>query len=689
MSPLNNPYKPSTGEPIIQPRHELLYGLYICTKVWDKAGEHHNIGSLDELKTLALKHQIKVYDTAAVPGIGTDTVGRHLMRWCLDKRVWKHLDQDGAPLVITNKTVGKIIRPLLDTKLERGSNKKNKSERVFEQGINRMGEVGFGIATLYTPTVNVLGGYDRKQLRRPFEAFHKTMSRAVELYDAGFMDDQEYLAKLGKTISDTSKEVETSIRNGAVDRSDAFVLFAESGARGSYNNLLQIYSHIGMTKKSAYEQFPIIIEHSYMDGLTPTEHFMAAFGARADTMARTSKTADMGYTSRLMEHTAIEVIIRQNDCLTTDGIMLRREDIAKHLRGQDEGKILAAKIDRHLGEIIVGRYLADPKVIKEYDRSGTGYISQQLAEILIDAKIDIKLRSVLMCKISCCAKCYGEDIAHKSRAVVGHAVGVVAAQAIGELGTQLSMDTFQQGGVMTEKDIASDFDRVKAFLNMQDISKNDRFPLYDPIAWHTGKVSVSTISNTQRTVRIAGSNKEIRMPIDIELKEEAVKGEPMSVRLGDCDVNEILIYKSLEEAQLYLALAMYITYRAKEEINFKHFECLAAGMTLHMVLDRGKRQDLREGKFYTTRQLYEGSTESVKIRSMLKDIHKIPLLRNSLLSNIDMERVLEGLSKALLTGAQEDFSGAIEAMLIGMKPKLGTYYENYLHDREVAPYDTM
>jgi DNA-directed RNA polymerase subunit beta' len=327
-------------------------------------------------------------------------------------------------------------------------------------------------------------------------------------------------------------------------------------------------------------------------------------------------------------------------------------------------------------QILIGRYRAGDDL----------YITPEIAKQLVATEQVVEIRSVLTCKDQCCSKCYGENIGHKSPAVVGHAVGAIAAQAIGELGTQLSMDTFQQGGVMSGKDIASDFDRINAFLRMQDIAKNKRFPLYDPIAWATGDIEERVLSNLQKAIRIAGNKKEIRMSRDIEIKKTVVKGEPISVRLGDCAVDEILMYKSLEEAQLYLSMAMYVTYRVKEAINFKHFECLVAGMTLHLVLDAGGRKDLREGKFCTTQQLYAGNASKVKVKSMLKGIQRVPLLRSSILSTIDMERVVEGLSRSLLTETTEDFSGVLEAILIGQPPQIGTYYPNYLTDRETAPY---
>ena len=640
MLPSQNPFKPSTGKPIITPRHELLYGLYIATRNYSSPSlSLPPSPSLDELHTSVMNHEIKVYDIVTCPGFTKDTAGRVLVKSCFPDTM-----RHDFP-VISKTTVEELMENLISHGIE-----------IFEECINALTPIAFRIATLYSPSVNILSSSFSSS-----SSSSESLAQALKLYGLGIMDETEYNIQLGDVLRAFNDKTRSGIENGdLLNPDEGFLLFAKSGARGGIADLIQIFSHVGMVKRSATSLFPILIEKSYTEGLSPMEHYITSFGARLDIMSRSIKTAEIGYMSRVMTHVTADIYVKSVDCGTDRYITITKNDLSQHLRTGN-----SHTLDSYMHDIIIGRYEAITNK----------YIDSNYARKLMKQS-SVNIRSVLTCNNSCCVKCYGEDNCFHSEVILGQPVGIVAAQSIGELGTQLSMDTFQGSG----KEVATEFERVSSLLKVSSLKDNPSFPNYDPISWADGRVLESVRSNTQKYVQIGTHPKKVILPRNMHLKDTVSRGESMRSYPGDCDVTELTKYASIEKGQLYLALAMYVTYRTKDAINFKHFECLVAGMTVHYILDNGSRQDLKTCRYHTSYELFAGDIKSVRFISSIQSIVVIPSLRNSFLANIDMERVAGGLSNSLLMETKEDFSGVLESVLMGYTPKLGSYYKEVFHE---------
>ena len=640
MSPVYNAYKPSTGEPIINPRHEMLLGLYIATKKYrDKPVINYTILDSEEIYFKVMHHEIKVYDT-----VNNEQAGVVLLKNILPKTFHYILDSE-----ITSKSISILIKKILLL-----------SHDNIIDILYKLSRIGFTLSTLYSPTLNILSNVNKVVVKDLIKSKMSEMSNFMCLYNLGLADEDEYKRKVNFTYLNIQTSLEVEIPENLLNENDGYRILQKSGARGSINNLVQTFGCAGIVNRNSSSQFPVILENSYSDGLNATEHFMTSFGARRDVIARVGNTADIGYISRLMWHSTADLVIKELDCGTSAGITIKKSTLRQHL----EKVGLYSEVDKIFNQIIMGRYISKTNE----------YITKELNDI-----DEITIRSPLTCKVNCCSKCYGEDIAHKILVPIGHPIGMISAESIGELGLQLSMDTLHD----SSSGVVSEFDRISTYLIKSTIDEKKLNFNYDPIAWSDGEIIEYPDSNIHKIIKIQGDNKtSVKVNRYSQLKKVAIKGEPMLHKLGDCDIDELLNYSSLVNSQLYLTLTLFSTYRSKDSINMKYFECLVSGMTTHFVYDSGDRQDITSGKNYSNTDLYRGDISTVKYISSILSIKDIPMYRNSALSTVDMELVKTGLAQSIMLETEEDFSGILESLLFGKRVNVGSVYPTYIKNRK-------
>ena len=566
--------------------------------------------------------------------------------------------------VITTKSITPYIHKLLV-----------KGKDHFIDAIDKMVTLGFKVAKYYAPPLNVLSDINFDE---EFKQFHKDTAEVVEMYDCGFIEDERYADEYSNGLKKLQKSLEDNI-NSRLGESNGFLKMVQSGARGSISNLIQIYGYKGRVTKSSTEAFNAVIESSYTKQLSPFEHFMAAYGARRGIMDRSLETASTGYISRQLWHaTQGQIIQNCDDCGTHDGVVIKRHMLNLFGLSDDKEKRIEEE-DKLLVKFITGRYDLDGNLI-----------TKKRAKEIVKAGGDVAIRSPITCKNPCCVKCYGRDMSTHDIVVKGTPVGIIAAQGIGETTSQLTMRTFQSGGVAKGGGIGSAFDSMQSYVNM---SSMDKLDFFEPTAWTDGKVYQRALPNGDMLVTIAPPgtdesevwhNLSIRVPAGINLKAEVVRGEGFYVEAGDQYLPHIWNASGIENAAMYLALKLFKIYRSECEINLKHFEILAASMMRAVVLDN-KGTRLLTGCSYSYKELLaHGWTPDspAKLYWKLFKIKDIPAKSPNAVANIDFENMGKGLFDAMVYNRKETFTDPIESIVFGQYPKVGSELNpNYISER--------
>lgn len=641
-----NIYYPKNGECSVMPRQEIIYGLNVCTRSnLMKGASIKSYRSADELFDDIFMQRVKVSDTVTLDGY-TECAGRVAFAACLPKPVFQKFGMEE----ITSKSITKYVEEMFETDLQRAID-----------GIDMMVKLGFKVGYLYPPTLNLLDEEDINYSSE-IEKFHQSMAETTDYYERGLEEESTF----DREYSDNFAVLESTVKDSIYDRvgsESGFVRLAESGARGSKSNMIQMYGYKGRIQKSAKESFKAVIEHSYTEQLTPLEHFVTAYGGRQGLINKSLNTADTGYAMRQMWHATSPYVITCDDCGTSEGVDIKKSDIAMFTDKVDE-------VNRVFCKIITGRYEA-----------GTNrYITKQLAQELCDSGTVVTIRSPITCQDPCCKRCYGDDPSTHRMAAIGLPIGFIAAHSVGEPGTQLSMDSFKKGGIASKGGVTSSFAKLEAYIECSDLS-NGKLGTYDPIAWESGAVEESYNNDGTKYITIEGSRIRKKLPAEAAIKKVAVKGEGLCVTRGDYDIKELLMYGGVREAQTYLLHTLYHIYKDECEISMKHFEVLVAAMTMHMVVSTD-RDDLYVGQYHDSIQLHKGSLDKTVYVTTLHSVRNVQLLRPYTLSRIIMESVHDGLSSSVLLGLSDPLEYPLNRIMLGQEVYCGGTGD-YLSERKI------
>jgi DNA-directed RNA polymerase subunit beta' len=632
-----NMFAPDNGEVVVAPRHEILYGLNVCTRKFNNVTpKSHAFGTEQELFKALYNQDVKVYDNVTCAG-QSDTAGWLAVKFCL--KPYKPEKQEEITVSVIKRYVRELS--LIGTD-------------IMIDVIDRLVELGFKISELYPPAMKFLENITTEEFYRDF---YEKAENALSLYERGYEEEDTFSIMFDNLYMEVEDKVKDSIVS-LVGEENGVTRMAESGARGSRSNMMQIYAHKGRVQGVP----KAIIENSYVDQLTPLEHFITSVGGRNGLLAKNINTSDTGYLSRQLWHACQPIVITGNDCGTKNGFAVRKSHIAMNYANK-------ATVDEVFVNMITGRYLAE---------DGSLITEKRAKELCADTE-DVVIRSPLACDKPCCRKCYGEDPATHKLVAVGSPVGIVAAQSIGRIGTQLSMDMFKKGGVASKGSVVSSFKKMESLVNMRHVDKT-KSSNYDPVAWCDGDIKETVNPNNTKRVSIEGSRKYVLIPSSAILKKAAVKGEGMCIERGDYDMHELLDYAGVEAAQRHLIHELYSIYRDETEINLKHFEVLVLSMTMAMVFITD-RTDLKPGVFHDMVHLKNGSLENTEYVLTMKGTHDVQILRPMALSAIAMERITEGLSRAVFMGLEDPLRYPLNRMLLGLGTKQGTYYSGYVDSR--------
>jgi len=576
-----NILSPANGLPIALPSQDIILGCYYLTmRESGRMGEGKIYGNPnevvrayeEELVDLHAKIKYRVHNS-----IKDTTVGRIIFNEILPG------DMDFVNLTINKKSLEKIISFIY---------RKYGGEITIEV-LDKIKKLGFNFATSSGISIGVVDLEIPSQKDKILEIAEKEVDKIQEQYNYGLIMEDEREQKIINAWTKASNEVVDAILKN-LSKFNPLYIMADSGARGSKRQIGQLAGMRGLMADPSGKIIEFPIRSNFRDGLSVLEYFISTHGARkglADTALRTSKS---GYLTRRLVDVAQDVIVRETDCGATDGIIIRAF--------QEDGNIIETLTERLVGRI-VQEDVIDPKTGKILAKLGEE-IDEEKAKKISESEIkEVKVRSVLTCiaEHGICAKCYGKDMATGKLVNIGEAVGVIAAQSIGEPGTQLTLRTFHTGGIkISGEDITLGLPRVEQLFEVRKPKKQAIISEINGVVEDIIKesnnrkkvvikpeISKETMSNAEEKKKTYHIPPELRLIVEKDQKINA--GEKLTI--GFIDPHEILKIQGIKAVQEYLLKEIQAVYRSQGvNISDKHIETIIRQIArLNMIYVRSAR----------------------------------------------------------------------------------------------------
>lgn len=683
-----NLFLAKTGECTTVPRMDILYGLWLCTKSdYTTSKSVASFKGASAVWEALISNKVKVYDTVTCTGLGIGLAGQIAFSACFpDGLITPNgCTGNGARVIeVTKKTINSYMDLLLQTN-DVGDflyplGTKRCSHNTITGCINHLTELGFKVARLYPLNISLLSEQTPiKEYDEAVEKFYENMKEIEEVYDLGLETSDNYTLEFTKNLNilnQTRRGLDKGgVRVGGIEdklsSESGYVKMVQSGARGSVDNLSQMFSMKGQSKKNDRESFDALLVNSYSTQLTPLEANVAAYGGRQGQIDKSLKTGDTGYATRRMWHATQALTIVSEDCGTDDGIKIKKKELALFVDSNNVEKEVAEMF----AHTITGRYTVDGEFINAFK-------AERLAN---DSSVkEIIIRSPITCKHPCCTKCYGIDWSTHKPVKVGTAVGIMTAHSIGEPSTQLTLNTFHSGGVAGQATVTSAFDKMNAYVTCTNIAAKSAagsYSGYDPVAWDTGQVIElpSTEFGKKKIFIGEAKRKSIVVPKQLEIKSYVKKGEGLSINHGDFYIREVEKYRGLREAQIYLMFKLYCLFKGEVNLKIIHLESLVASMTRYMILDTD-RSDLMVGQYATAQELYAGPVHGTRYAARLVGINLLTSASHSAVDAIDMEEQVDGLSRCCLLNMGDPLLKPINRLVFGKTILSGSAVKGYMDE---------
>ena len=699
MLSANNLLKPADGRAVTVPSQDMILGSYYLTMINEnEIGAGRIFRDMDEAEMayangqLGLHAPIRVRMEKTIDGVKHSkivdaTLGRLIFNRQIPQNLGyvdrsdpdKLLDLEVA-FVIKKKQLGKIIDNCI----------KINGITVAAQMLDNIKATGFKYSTKSGISISV---YDMKippeKYTKVAEAEQK-VGVVTEHFLDGELSEEERYNNVIKIWEQTTEEVTTALTDG-FDKFNSLKMIIDSGARGNASQLRQLAGMRGLMFATNGKTMEIPIKSNFREGLNNLEYFIGARGSRKSLSDTALRTADSGYLTRRLVDVSQQVIIHEDDCGTTEGVVVC--DI------KDGDEIIEPIKDR-----LVGRYsledVVDPATDEVLVKKGD-LISEDQADAVGKSGVEqVLVRSILRCKAKrgVCAHCYGADLASGKKVNVGEAVGIIAAQSIGEPGTQLTMRTFHTGGI-AGSDITQGLPRVEELLEARRPKKAAI------ITEATGTVRMQESKNMRNVVVTSDeTGEEFAYPIPFGTRIIVEEGQHVTIGQSLTEGNkapaDILKTNGIEAVYDYISREVQRVYRLQAvEINDKHVEIIARQMTRKIHIDDAGDTSLLVG---TTADVPEFIEENEKIDAriaagetelrhaegspMLLGITKAALMTESFLSAASFQETTKVLTEAAIRGKVDHLQGLKENVIIGKLIPAGTGLSVY-NDIEVFPTD--
>ncbi len=677
MLSVNNLLKPQDGKPVTVPTQDMILGSYYLTMEEDgEPGEGTYFKDVDEALLayqngdLGLHAKIYVRMYKKIDGeekykkIQT-TVGRIIYNEGIpqDLGFVDRSNPDNAfnleiDFPVVKKNLGKIVAKCID--------KHGLSEAA--EVLDYIKETGFKYSTKGAITVSTSDVTVPATKEKILSDADKKVEDIAKQYKRGLITEKERYNATIAVWEQATKDVTKAMEDNFDDMNPIYMM-AQSGARGNINQLRQIAGMRGLMANTQGKAVEIPIKSSFREGLDPLEYFISSHGGRKGLADTALRTADSGYLTRRLVDVSQDIIVRERDCGTHEGIIVK--DI------KDGNQTLEP-----LQERLLGRYVLEDiynPTTKELIVDNNTMITEDIAEKIVEAGItEVKVRSSLCCrtKHGVCSKCYGMGLATREEVNIGEPVGIIAAQSIGEPGTQLTMRTFHEGGV-AGGDITQGLPRVEELFEAR---KPKGLAIISEIP---GKITIKEDKKKKEVIVTSKDNsKTYTIPFGSKLHvkdgEEIKEGEQITE--GSVNPNEILVINGVDGVYNYLIQEVQKVYRNQGvDINDKHIEVIGRQMLKKVKIINSGETDMFPGSLVDIYEFEEKNEQAKKEgkapaegKRALLGITKAALATESFLSAASFQETTRVLTDAAIKGKIDPLIGLKENVIIGKLIPAGT-----------------
>ena len=691
MLAAGNLLKPSDGRPVTVPTQDMVLGSYYLTLDKDgEQGEGKIFRDVDEALmaydtgVVQLHAKIKVRRTLEingekVTGLVDTTVGRIIFNrpipqdlGYVDRSLPENRLKFEIDFLVGKKQLGKIIDRCIRV---HGTSK-------TAEVLDSIKSQGYKYSTKSAITVAVSDATIPEEKKTLIKEADHQIDMVTDEYRNGLLSESERYNAVLKIWEKTTGEVTDALQH-ALDRYNPIFMMADSGARGSMSQIRQLAGMRGLIANTSGRTIEIPIKANYREGLNVLEYFISSRGARKGLADTALRTADSGYLTRRLVDVSQEVIIREDDCGTTEGLEVfdirEGKESIEPLTERLQGRYLVEDfVDSETGEVLVSK----DKLMDEQDAE----------RIVSKGTTHIKIRSILNCRArhGICKKCYGANLANGQPVDVGEAVGIIAAQSIGEPGTQLTMRTFHTGGVASAEDITQGLPRVEELFEGR---KPKHLAIISEIA---GEVSFEEIKKNRHVVitnKETGDQKSYLVPFGSRISVKEGQEIKAGTRLTEGSVNphDVLAISGPQAVQDYLIQEVQRVYRMQGvDINDKHIEVIVRQMMKKVRIEEAGDTNLLPSALVDKSDL-EAENEAVQKRidageadlqlatftPMLLGITKASLATDSFLSAASFQETTRVLTDAAIKGKVDPLLGLKENVCIGKLIPAGTGMKCY------------
>lgn len=699
MLSTNNILKLSDGKPVMTPTQDMVIGCYYLTIIKEGAkGEGRYFMDPDEA--------VMAYETKQIELQAKINVRIHKE---IDGKKVSRLIQTTVGRIIFNNAIpqdlGFVKRDSIDSLFELEINflvtKKGLQEIVYRtfklkgatetaKVLDKIKDLGFRYSTIGAVTASIFDMHIPEKKKHLIAEAEEAVIKKEREYDRGIITSEEKSKQIIDIWNTTTAKVTDELMKG-LDEFNSIYMMANSGARGNKNQIRQLCGMRGLMTNPNGKIIETPVRSSFREGLSVLEYFISSHGGRKGLADTALKTADSGYLTRRLVDVSQDVIVREDDCFAAlgekpKGMILKEIPGIETLKDRIVGRFTIEPITDQEGKVIIG---ADE------------LISEEAADKIIEADIkEVKVRTILTCrsKIGVCAKCYGKDMAGSEKVKIGESVGIIAAQSIGEPGTQLTMRTFHTGGVASADDITQGLPRVEELFEA-------RVPKGAAIMTELGG-KVSIVKNENKTEVIVksadGEQAAYEIPYDAKIRQEIIEcaqngesiqpGDPITE--GPINPSTLLRTKGVKGVQEYMLNEVQSVYRLQGvEINDKHIEIIIRQMLRKVRIETAGSTELMPGELVDIFAFEEANKkalmeagEPASAKRVLLGVTKAALATESFLSAASFQETARVLTDAAIKKKVDPLIGLKENVIIGKLIPAGTGMKMY---RNVIPEENI